>query len=129
MASTTPEAYLYICKGQKRAFVSTRKPPKYHVEQIWVKDQLQIAWSQGLPLTMNELFNMVCQKFTCGLLYDQHLSKHDTKKKTTRQWLRRVVDSANFSQRRESIGQKFPPEWRVLAERGAQRIWKTFFQS
>ena len=72
---------------------------------------------------------MLCQKFTCGLLYNQYLSKHDTKKKMARQWLRHAVDSANFSQRRESIGQKIPAEWRVLAERGAQRIWKTFFQS
>ena len=78
---------------------------------------------------MGELFNMVCQKLTCGPLYDQHLSKHDTRNKTARQWLRRVVDSANFSQRRESIGQKIPAEWRVLAERGAQRVRKTFSEA
>ena len=78
-----------------------------------------------MPLTIDELFNMVCQKFTCGLLNDQHLSKHDARKKTARQWLRRGVDSANFSQRRESIRQNIPAEWRVLAERGAQRVRKT----
>ena len=122
LALSKPESYCYIRKGQRRAFTSHQKLSKYHVEEIWVKDQLQLAWHTGLPFMMDELFNMVYRKFTSGPLYDQHLSKNDVHKKTARQWLRQAVDSANFSQRRESIGQKIPPEWRVLAERGAHRV-------
>ena len=106
MALNQPESYCYISKGGMRAFISQRKPSKYHVEEIWVKDQLQLAWYTGLSLPMNELFDMIIRKFTCGPLYDQHLSKHDAYKKTARQWLRRAVNNVNFSQRRESIGQK-----------------------
>ena len=34
IASIYPESYFFICKGQKRAFVLTRKPSKYDVEKI-----------------------------------------------------------------------------------------------
>jgi hypothetical protein len=113
------EKYKYLTTTCKRAHTSTRKPGKYDEAYAWVKEQLEIGWNSGIPLTMSDLRNVIKQQFPTML--DMNANAYN-------QWVRRAVAKGGFSDRKESVSQKIPPDWREKSRCGARRVRQRFLQ-
>ena len=109
--------YKYLTSTCKRSHTNPRKPGKYDEMYTWVEKQLQMGWNSGLPLTMSDLRNSTKVQFPNML---------DMSANTYNQWVRRAVEKSGFSDRKESVSQKIPPDWKEKSRIGARRVRERF---
>ena len=119
MSNLDNEKYKYLTSTYKRSHTNTRKPGKYDNIYTWVKEQLEMGWNSGLPLTMNDLRDMVKGQFP--LVLDMTANAYN-------QFVRRAVAKCGFSDQKESVSQKIPPDWKEKSRNGARRVRERFLQ-
>lgn len=136
-ASKSEKSLKYITSKDLRIH-KLKRNENYKEVKAWVVHQLDTAWNLCLPLSMQYLFDSLQQQFTSGDFHDfffkipKELSSQEQAKwadkriKVCRQWLRRVVKNSGYSERKKSVSQKIPENWRSLAEQGAARVRETF---
>ena len=95
----------------------------------YIEDIVKSRWNMGLPINKLELAQMLLIKAKKDKLTDFLKCYGEGNEKSTKKlyiFIERGIRKAGFCQRKRTVSQKIPEDWRILAEAGAKRIRETF---
>ncbi|KAE9123085.1 hypothetical protein PF010_g6546 [Phytophthora fragariae] len=109
--------------------VSHGRSLKYPTETLFLLDEVKKSWESGNPISRHEIYLRLIQQFGirkegaaqsefCSVmkLNDGGISP------ALAQWVRRRLEGANWSIRKESVSQKVPTNWVAIALEASQKI-------
>jgi hypothetical protein len=113
-----------------------KKPRKFAAQEKALIEVVAERWGLGDPIGRIELRDEIIARDDCQ---EGHVDEHgddfykthlDPRKPSSASgfanWVKRVLNRAGWSFRKNSVGQTVPPDWRKKAERNAAKITKRF---
>ena len=107
------EKFTYVANNVHRIHIVDTNVSKYTEHYLWIANEISEHWRLGFSLTIEQLRHSICNKFPFF---------SDMKRSTYCQWVTRSVKRAGFSDRKKSITQKIPADWKNLSLLGAERV-------
>ena len=116
----------YLKKKAKRLNQSDiTKGLKYQEVHEFVWKLVQERWKSGQPITKSEVHIQCMKKFTEGDFFENILDKAGNTNHFY-VFLKRSLKRINFTNRKATISQHIPIDWKDRAREGAARVVKTF---
>jgi hypothetical protein len=103
------------------------KPRKWVDQAKAVEDFVQDRWNSGDPATRQEVYDMLRTRDDCDVgsaYYEGFLTPN--KQAGLAGFVTRCLNRINYSERKNSIGQKVPEDWREQAIANAEEVRKVF---
>ena len=94
--------------------------------ESWIKDLVNIAWKNGMPISKSQLASELKKKYlsTSGQFYESYLNSGDDTKLNI--FIGRALEKCGYVSRKTTFSQKIPIDWRKNAEEGAKRVRDRF---
>ena len=117
---------VYLKKTAKRLNQTDKKKGlKYQTVHEFVWKVVQERWKSGQPITKSEVRIQCMKKFTEGDFFVNILDKAGNTNPFY-VFLKRSLQRINFTDRKATISQQIPIDWKDRAREGAARVVKTF---
>ena len=120
------DKHVYLKKTAKRLNQTDKKKGlKYQTVHEFVWKVVQERWKSGQPITKSEVRIQCMKKFTEGDFFVNILDKAGNTNPFY-VFLKRSLQRINFTDRKATISQQIPIDWKDRAREGAARVVKTF---
>ena len=120
------DQHVYLKKKAKRLNQTDKtKGLKYQEVHEFVWKVVQERWKSGQPITKSEVRIQCMKKFTEGDFFVNILDKAGNTNHFY-VFLKRSLQRINFTDRKATISQQIPIDWKDRAREGAARVVKTF---
>ena len=115
----------YVSAKTKHITCGFQKGPKLKYGEVrkYISDVVLERWTRGNPISKLQLKDIVRTKFAT---HDAFKNVVLTKPNYFNKWVIRVLSDINFTDRKTSIAQKIPDDWRNIACKGTDRVRKLF---
>lgn len=116
---------VYVSSKTKHIHHGTKKGPrnKYENVRTYISDVVSHRWTCGNPISKAQLKDMISLHFAVDPDFREKVLNSSN---YFNKWVSRVLNDLNFADRKSSIAQKIPDDWRCVALNGAERIRKLF---
>jgi hypothetical protein len=108
--------------------IATGRAPKWLIQENYIIARITEAWESGNPLSRASCLNLILKEFAENAEakeFSEIMKLKEGGGTNYSTWFSRVLERHRFSCRRESISQKIPENWNVLAIQSAELIAET----
>ena len=115
----------YVSDKTKHIACGSRVGPAFKYKEVrkYISDVVLERWTSGDPISKLQLNDMIRTKFCSD---DDFKNVVLDNSNYFNKWTARVLNDMNFTDRKPSIAQKIPDDWRNIALNGAERVRKLF---
>ena len=115
----------YVSSKTKHIHNGTKKGPRNKYENVrnYISDVVTQRWTCGNPMSKSQLKDMISLHFATDPDFSENVLRNSN---YFNKWVIRVLNDLNFSDRKSSIAQKVPDNWREVALSSAERTRNLF---
>jgi hypothetical protein len=124
LAKRTPNT-IYVSSKTKHIHNETKKGPRNKYENVrnYISDVVTQRWTCGNPMSKSQLKGLISLHFATDPDFSESVLRNSN---YFNKWVIRVLNDLNFSDRKSSISQKVPDNWREVALSSAERTRNLF---